>query len=81
YRLSSRSGLTAIFFIPARYPVNLSSALPLTGGKPCLVFPPEPARNNGHKQVSLIIIKSHQGSGGKTKHGLPPVNGNAEERF
>ncbi|WP_229218568.1 hypothetical protein, partial [Enterobacter asburiae] len=42
---------------------------------------PEPARNNGHKQVSLIIIKSHQGSGGKTKHGLPPVNGNAEERF
>ncbi|MGS6386389.1 hypothetical protein ACVGW4_01440, partial [Enterobacter hormaechei] len=26
------------FFIPARYPVNLSSALPLTVGKPCLVF-------------------------------------------
>ncbi|MEP9000078.1 hypothetical protein, partial [Enterobacter kobei] len=42
---------------------------------------PEPARNKGHKQVSLISIKSHQGSGGKTKHGLPPVNGNAEERF
>jgi hypothetical protein len=32
-----------------------------------------------HKQVSLIITKSHQGSGRKTKHGLPPVNGNAEE--
>ncbi|MCK6803492.1 MULTISPECIES: hypothetical protein, partial [Enterobacteriaceae] len=44
YRFSSRSGLTAIFFffIPARYPVNLSSALPLTVGKPCLVFLPEP---------------------------------------
>ncbi|MCR4553242.1 hypothetical protein, partial [Enterobacter hormaechei] len=41
---------------------------------------PEPARNNRHKQVSLII-KSHQVSGRKTKHGLPPVNGNAEERF
>lgn len=26
---------------------------------------PEPARNNGHKQVSLIITKSHQGSGRK----------------
>ena len=44
YRFSSRSGLTAIFFffIPARYPVNLSSALPLTVGKPGLVFLPEP---------------------------------------
>ncbi|CAH5610840.1 hypothetical protein ACQYBH_004613 [Salmonella enterica] len=42
---------------------------------------PEPDRNNGHKQVSLIITKSHQGSGRKTKHGLPTVNGNAEERF
>jgi hypothetical protein len=31
--------------------------------------------------VSLIITKSHQGSGRKTKHGLPTVNGNAEERF
>jgi hypothetical protein len=39
---------------------------------------PEPAETT-HKQVSLIITKSHQGSGRKTKHGLPPVNGNAEE--
>ncbi len=38
-------------------------------------------RKNGHKQVSLIITESHQGSRRKTKHGLPTVNGNAEERY
>jgi hypothetical protein len=42
---------------------------------------PEATGNDGNKQVSLIITKSHQGSGRKTKHGLPTVNGNAEERF
>ncbi|WP_127353378.1 hypothetical protein [Enterobacter hormaechei] len=42
---------------------------------------PYPARNNDTTHVSHIITKSHQGSGRKTKHGLPTVNGNAEERF
>jgi hypothetical protein len=45
---------------------------------PARLSQPETTR---HKQVSLIITKSHQGSGRKTKHGLPPVNGNAEEIF
>ena len=48
--------------------------------------PPPPARlsqpeTTRHKQVSLIITNSHQVSGRKTKHGLPPVNGNSEEIF
>jgi hypothetical protein len=49
-----------------------------SGIPPARLSQPETTR---HKQVSLIITKSHQGSGRKTKHGLPPVNGNAEEIF
>ena len=49
-----------------------------SGIPPARLSQPETTR---HKQVSLIITKSHQGSGRKTKHGLPTVNGNAEEIF
>lgn len=45
---------------------------------PARLSQPETTR---HKQVSLIITNSHQVSGRKTKHGLPPVNGNSEEIF
>ncbi|WP_217648981.1 hypothetical protein, partial [Citrobacter freundii] len=30
---------------------------------------------------NLPVCIQHHGSGRKTKHGLPTVNGNAEERF
>lgn len=55
-----------------------ASSIMAQASPPARLSQPETTR---HKQVSLIITKSHQGSGRKTKHGLPPVNGNTEEIF